>query len=242
LANFPGKRKHEGDQQGEPPSKKFKTQESVWLPIKPVDTNQKLVSLPLSYAALDKKSETKTLLFMREPVKLLLEHLNQNTAISLIEGPPGSGKSSIVFLWCWNIACVGNKSVCWIHLSELSCSVCILKDSKLKQETLKLDQISTFLDSCDETVLVIDGVVTQFKSVVGIASFWQKTATNRLLILVTSVQLFIKEEELQANDVSRWDAFMDFRGVSFSYPMSLIFRFCATSLRCCRFSKRKNRK
>jgi len=63
--------------------------------------------------------------------------------------------------------------------------------------------VRSFLDHCDEDILVIDGLGSQFESVFETASVWKRSSEDRLLILVTSSQIPIKKQELLAFSVTR---------------------------------------
>lgn len=140
------------------------------------------------------------MLYIRKECCLLWKHLIGSSNL-LIEGPPGIGKSSIVWAWCLNFCSQNHsKHVRWIHLSHKSMYVMVMDFNQGKYISHSFEpatfSMSTLTD-CD--VIVLDGISPVFQAVFVRVLGWAGTrATVPRLIFVSSVQFFIRDEDERA--------------------------------------------
>jgi hypothetical protein len=143
-------------------------------------------------------SQNSTCLYFRQPAIHLIGELSQDIRAMMIQGPPGSGKSSIT--WAW--ACEQDY-VCWIHLDELKGTVC-WKDASdsWSKATYSNDSLSAFVDSSKSRVLILDGIVKEKHEILlshAVAN-WLDVDVGRKLIIVCSLQYVIKTETLKVHN------------------------------------------
>ena len=140
-------------------------------------------------------------IYMRQEAKDILKALDKNNL--LIEGAPGTGKSSIVWFW----ACYQEKfSVCWISAGAYRKQrITFLTKGKIvsSKPYEDINQIR-FLDLPPVDCLILDGLTQGFKQHLLWAGAWLdcKLETRRLII-TTSVHAEIKQEQLFGMDMKR---------------------------------------
>jgi hypothetical protein len=140
---------------------------------------------------------------LRDPAVAMITHLTVN-AISLVQGPPGSGKSSMAWLWACQEAASG-KSVLWIHLDELGGNICLMRDNDCQKYISTIDRVTEILDNCNENILVLDGLVQlKHDSFISHASVWVQTNSKKKLVLVSSLQLILKQETIKVHQISEF--------------------------------------
>jgi len=161
-------------------------------------------------------TEDPTLMFQRSEVKELWERLNRETSNSnsgeaderllLISGPPGTGKSTAVWMWAGSVA-VSSKVV-WIHLGRSGevQYVEMNSDSTRHAALNAVDWVSFFKSNVgDADVVILDGLIeSEKKTAMSTLEAWQSNAGGSpLLIFVASEQIKLGGEDLRhSNRVS----------------------------------------
>ena len=112
----------------------------------------------LHYAGLASKESDKKRLFMRNANLDLLKKLKEGDFRGMrIFGPPGVGKSCLVWLWACDESCAKNKTVLWVHLSKKGPSTAVLMKGanifKVK------DADADYIKSSDADIVAVDGVI-----------------------------------------------------------------------------------
>lgn len=130
-------------------------------------------------------------LFMRQASHKLLKDLSTTQSL-LIEGPPGTGKSSLV--WYWVVRESQNQTVCWIHNDEAGLTVCWLKDSKIVHHGTGCNSEDIFkeLNILPVDVLIVDGLGQDHTDL--LAKTLAYSLKGHRIILVTSSQVNLKME------------------------------------------------
>jgi hypothetical protein len=85
----------------------------------------------LDIAGLAKKGFGEKLLYVREEVSDLFDFLNSSACTKLVEGPPGSGKSSAT--WAWACQEAKTASVLWAHMRKTGGAVVALLSGETVQ-------------------------------------------------------------------------------------------------------------
>eukprot|EP00027_Filamoeba_sp_ATCC50430_P001241 CAMPEP_0168542330 /NCGR_PEP_ID=MMETSP0413-20121227/1289_1 /TAXON_ID=136452 /ORGANISM="Filamoeba nolandi, Strain NC-AS-23-1" /LENGTH=532 /DNA_ID=CAMNT_0008572197 /DNA_START=156 /DNA_END=1756 /DNA_ORIENTATION=+ len=146
-------------------------------------------------AGLDELSNPRRL-FVREEWAELWNELESKDNL-LFTGPPGTGKSSLVWAWCLHMASQ-KKDVTWVHV-ELD-GACRKVDIADEFQIIDADNIADLKNSIYNTaaLLVIDGVSKDHQNVSALAAGGGQDPHNRRFILVSSLQFVWKGEELSA--------------------------------------------
>ena len=161
-------------------------------------------------------TEDRKLMFQRSEVKELWERLNRETSNSnsgeaderllLISGPPGTGKSTAVWMWAGSVA-VSSKVV-WIHLGRSGEVLYVeMTSDATRHATLKVDTWGSFFKSNvgEADVVILDGLIeNNKKTAMSTLLAWQSNAGGSpLLIFVASEQIILGGEDLRhSNRVS----------------------------------------
>jgi len=115
----------------------------------------------------------------------------------LLTGPPGTGKSSLVWAWCCWYACQGQNNIRWIHLRKSGkVSIVDFSGGSFKAETSGLRDLQKKFMDTTASVLVLDGI-TQAHNLYGDASVWLEQETSQRLIVVSSLQFTLPKEDLK---------------------------------------------
>eukprot|EP01126_Amoeba_proteus_P023598 TRINITY_DN2369_c0_g6_i1.p1 TRINITY_DN2369_c0_g6~~TRINITY_DN2369_c0_g6_i1.p1 ORF type:complete len:447 (+),score=84.18 TRINITY_DN2369_c0_g6_i1:437-1777(+) len=131
---------------------------------------------------------------MRESTKALLGFLGTKKRLSIIEGPPGCGKSSTVWLWACNES--HSEYIRWVHVDELlRFTSCDMKDSTIFRRTPS-DCAEEAISNCRADILVVDGVIRKYEQPLFKAFDWLEQNKERKLILVSSLSVDIKPETI----------------------------------------------
>jgi len=155
-------------------------------------------------------TEDPKLIFQRSEAKKLWERLERETSNSnsgkeverllLISGPPGTGKSTAVWMWAGSVA-VSSKVV-WIHLGRSgNVQYVEMTSETTRHATLKVDAWSDFFDSNvgDPDVVILDGLSENDKQI-GMSTLmaWaSNSGGSPLLIFVASEQIILGGEDLR---------------------------------------------
>eukprot|EP01124_Arcella_intermedia_P018801 TRINITY_DN2593_c0_g1_i4.p1 TRINITY_DN2593_c0_g1~~TRINITY_DN2593_c0_g1_i4.p1 ORF type:complete len:330 (-),score=40.15 TRINITY_DN2593_c0_g1_i4:1096-1938(-) len=138
-------------------------------------------------------------LYLRKPALDLLEHLNNNR-FSRIEGPPGTGKSSITWLWACQQA--SSKSLLWIHLDSIQTNGVCVELKNLKVSRFSAADVPSVISACTNDVMLLDGLTNNNSyNLLGRLSAWFQENQNRKAIIISSLPLSIKSQDLMTFDI-----------------------------------------
>lgn len=143
--------------------------------------------------------EKATMLYMRPNAKKLWEKLTDNSHIILVQGPPGTGKSSVVWAWaCW-CAYESKEKFIWLHYTGCGNGMAVILDEKKVKfrEITAQYPLADLLSNIEDCTVIIDGLSTKYKSMVGDASLWRKDPSR--LVFVSSYALSLK-----STDTTNW--------------------------------------
>jgi hypothetical protein len=156
-----------------------------------------VIDLDLSVPGLTKYQRTS--LYLRASSIALAVHLTRNT-ISLVQGSPGSGKSSMTWIWACEQAAISRKSVCWIHIDPVGGVACTSSGDEWSTKTLaisqQLAQVISESKESDAEILVLDGLVQDIHQAIFIepAFDWFMAKPNRKLVFVSSIQFSLSAD------------------------------------------------
>lgn len=116
----------------------------------------------------------------------------------MVQGPPGSGKSSMT--WIWACQQIETNSVCWIHLGQ-EATYCTNNGSQWQKEILPfVESLKLALSNCATNILILDGLahnVQEHKDLLSLALNRFSNKFVQKLVIVTSLQFYFKMEELK---------------------------------------------
>jgi hypothetical protein len=160
----------------------------------------------LDSAGLAKKGRGQKLLYVRNEVSDLFAFLNISSTISLVSGPPGTGKSSVTWAWACLQAAKGiSTSVLWAHLRTGSTTVVVLNNGEQTAVgTIQVSTLVTVINRTDVSVIVLDGVLLQTeRALLGAADTWVTKAAGQRLVHVTSESVVVTGQELVATESTK---------------------------------------
>jgi len=113
----------------------------------------------------------------------------------LISGPPGCGKSSLIWWWCLS----QSKPVFWVHFTKSGCiSICIINNSTITPYVITN---SNFEIPSDSELIVFDGITDASQLGPGV-SFNLTQDKPAQFIAVSSLQVYVPQEELNVSQMS----------------------------------------
>jgi hypothetical protein len=156
---------------------------------------------------LNKSDDTKRHFYCRQDTVNLVDVLQSMTRGAKINGPPGVGKSTTVWLWICNQVNKG-KSVLWIHLAK-SDNVIHLKPTGHIDIVIGLNKtkIAEYVERATDDIVVVDGVTKEpHRMNIEDAMFVGLMTSKQQILSVSSVAATIKIEELNRFHISSFVA------------------------------------
>jgi len=145
-------------------------------------------------------------LYVRDEVKDVWKALETNTSSVLIQGPPGSGKSSICWCWACYISTIQQKNVLWIHFSRFDVNIVLLNQNKAQYRKGSREEVISEINTFTGDVIILDGITEDHRlNLFPYAYRWRFDYKTRQLVLVTSVQLKYGMEDLQMTSTTMVD-------------------------------------
>jgi hypothetical protein len=169
----------------------------VILPVQ--CTPKSVLAMDLSFPGLV-PSPGNVPLYFRASSFDLFEQLNLPKPIIMIQGPPGSGKSSMTWVWASQL-----DSVCWIHLDELVATVCSRDGPEWVRYTESHEGVLDIVASWHSKFLILDGIVKEKHAELVSRAIAKWLIEGKKLVLVCSLQYVIKAETLQVHKVAPFE-------------------------------------
>ena len=132
--------------------------------------------------------------FIRKAWEDLWSQLVSGKCNYFLTGPPGTGKSCLVWAWCcWKSQ---TAPVRWIHIDPAKDVWMVdLSAGKLTAVRHELGELDSLIKYTDAPILVVDGLTVDQKNLTGILCiWWQSNPQMRRLVLVTSLQFGWSQE------------------------------------------------
>jgi hypothetical protein len=150
-------------------------------------------------------SNDEQLLFVRpEAVALWLALDNMDKALH-VEGPPGTGKSTISWAWaCFRAK--QNMSLLWVHRDHTGSGRVAHFDSDggIVSLPAKSDLLSQFIDTAIADVVIVDGITKKSDALLGAALTWCKQGDQRKVVVVSSSQIVLPVEDYDVHRMSKY--------------------------------------
>jgi hypothetical protein len=147
-------------------------------------------------------SDDEQLLFIRSEAADLWKQLNAFDKALHVEGPPGTGKSTIA--WAWACSQAKEKSVLWVHRDHMSKGrVAYLSNDGIVSFPAKAGSLCSFIDNATADIVIVDGLTKDSKDLMGAALVWsdKDSQPSRKSVIVSSSQFVAPGEDYQANGV-----------------------------------------
>jgi hypothetical protein len=150
------------------------------------------------------------LLFVRPEAVKLWQKLESFEKAVHIEGPPGTGKSTIA--WAWACYKAKTQSVLWVHRDPTgSGRVAQLSNAGVMSFPAKADSLEMHIDEATADVVIVDGITSKNDKLMGAALVWgeKEVELGRHVIIVSSSQFVLGEEhyknhKMDAHSMSSW--------------------------------------
>ena len=142
---------------------------------------------------------------MRDASLDLLKKLKEGDFRGMrIFGPPGVGKSCLVWLWACDEFLTSKKKVLWVHLMPNGPSTSVLmtgsKICKIK------DADPDYIKFSDADIIVVDGVTESVShDVYSYSLFYWEEFQNRKCIQVASTELLLNDEDEAVNKIVHFE-------------------------------------
>jgi len=144
-------------------------------------------------------------IYLRDESMMILDNLERNKFSLMLQGPPGTGKSILVWLWACKKATT--KSVLYLRiLAAQLCQACLLGNGKIVGSfRFVQDDFLNFIDDFDVGILIVDGITSEEKSLIGLSDYWMNKGSERSVIVVTSQRIFFWKEISDVLHLSKVD-------------------------------------
>eukprot|EP00750_Incisomonas_marina_P022432 INCI4969.3.p1 GENE.INCI4969.3~~INCI4969.3.p1 ORF type:complete len:755 (-),score=101.31 INCI4969.3:75-2174(-) len=124
--------------------------------------------------------------------------VDENHSTLKVEGPPGTGKSTVA--WAWACYMARQQSVVWVHCDHNDDNVItLLGGGCVSFWTVKPTQVKFLVDIAEPialwagaTLLIVDGVTNETAPLLTSAAGWAKAVRGRRAVTVSSVQVNVK--------------------------------------------------
>jgi hypothetical protein len=148
-------------------------------------------------------SSDSNIIFVREESVDLWKALNNAVTEKInlmVNGPPGTGKSTEAWAWALWIATTNKTKVTWFHAGHAD-AVKVLIDGI--GEKITTSSFTQDIENSEGTLLVFDGVTKECsKDVHRACSRWRKKdPENRVFVTVSSVSVVIPSEQLKEANI-----------------------------------------
>jgi hypothetical protein len=160
----------------------------------------------LDIAGLAESRFGEKLLYVREEVSVLFDFLISSSRTKLVEGPPGSGKSSATWAWACQKA-ETTASVLWAHVQKGGGAVVATLSEKTVKVvgTLPLSKLIGVISKTTVDIVVLDGIVgnnERIQSLLDEAASWVTWGPERRVVQVTSESFTIPIEQLMSSNTT----------------------------------------
>jgi len=150
-------------------------------------------------------------IYLRKQAVQQWHALNSCEEVLHVEGPPGTGKSTIA--WAWACYQAAFTNVVWV---QCDCSggarICLLVEGSAvllpgipADQTHRIrDQMAYCARVLNAHIVIVDGITNAQRGLFGDAAKWANTCPSRRAVLVTSAQLSLQEEFTAAHRIRRF--------------------------------------
>ena len=140
-------------------------------------------------------SSGESLLFARQETVDLWNALDSPTANLVVDGPPGTGKSTEVWAWALWKAVKDKLKVTWYHMTNRAVEK-VLIDGTTNKITFGYTAEITDIVHSEGSILIVDGVISSINFAVSRDCHnWCKSQQDRRFIMVSSVSVSVALQE-----------------------------------------------
>lgn len=170
----------------------------------PLDAPRTLVSVHLKKAAGFNGADDMSRIFVRAETKQLWEAIVGTAAAGknlMVEGPPGTGKSTEVWAWAIWVARENKKVVTWFHTDRAKCVKVVIDGQQNNLKIFHNAELSSIRNSAGN-YLVVDGVTSdKVESILQSCTAWKASNPEFTFIAVTSAAVKIAVEQLEGSSI-----------------------------------------